>query len=515
MTKVRILFRMKICGRLKKKNFFKYLFFLSLEEQNLNTMAAQDKKKRNSEPDPSIIGATGETIHQIKAAWDESGNAPPVIRPELPDEDLPILRKRITDCIESSGGEISRQARIIHLALLYILFTEKARQRFFEMLLEEYDTDWLAVDDMIHRMFDEKKGNRCPEAECELREKVIPPRVRLLMQFINIPNGFIFMKDMRADLMSMTSKNPCLVTIGEEIKNILTAYFDVNLLNLHEITWNSPASLLERLMQFEAVHEMHSWAELRKRLMTDRRVYAFFHPKMPAEPLIFVEVALVKGIARNISEMIDPRNSMDDLSDADTAIFYSISNTQKGLTGISFGNFLIKKVVRKINADFPDIKTFATLSPIPGFRKWLTNYLAEGGNPMLKQRESDRICKLSGCADPAEGIRQLLERKNWHTRVRTCETLKRPLMRLCTHYLLNEKGKTQLRAADPVANFHLSNGAKIEHVNWLADTSARGIKQSAGIMVNYHYRIDKIVVNHENYQTEGIIHASSDARSWL
>jgi malonyl-CoA decarboxylase len=217
----------------------------------------------------------------------------------------------------------------------------------------------------------------------------------------------------------------------------------------------------------------------------------------------------------NIHKLLDIRVKAGDPYKADTAIFYSISNTQKGLEGINIGNFLIKRVVKKLSSEFHNLKNFATLSPIPLFKTWLTNYLQNGGTNFFKPEEEKNIQKISCNTNSNQGFLYILNSGKWYKNKETAESLKKPLLRLCSHFLFNIRKANGLRAFDPVANFHLSNGAKIEHIQWLADTSNKGIAQSAGIMVNYHYRLDKIEINHENYMRFGKIHASSDARSWL
>jgi malonyl-CoA decarboxylase len=257
------------------------------------------------------------------------------------------------------------------------------------------------------------------------------------------------------------------------------------------------------------VHEIRGWTDLKNRLDSDRRCYAFFHPRMPDEPLIFVEIALVTGMAGNVNLLLDENSPVEDPEAADTAIFYSISNAQKGLAGISFGDFLIKRVVDDLAGEFKSLKTFATLSPIPGFMAWLQPKLAEG-DALLTEGERKALAE----AAPAEGEGGLLARAlalpDWHRREPLRNALKGPLMRLCAHYLVQEKRGS--RALDPVAHFHLSNGARMERLNWLGDTSEKGLRQSAGLMINYLYRLDHIEANHEAYRGEGRIACSSAIR---
>jgi malonyl-CoA decarboxylase len=252
---------------------------------------------------------------------------------------------------------------------------------------------------------------------------------------------------------------------------------------------------------------VRSWNDLKNRLDSDRRCFAFFHPRMQGEPLIFVEVALVNGLASNIHDLLDEAAPLGDPRAADTAIFYSISNAQRGLAGISFGGFLIKRVVDQLSAEFPRVKTFATLSPIPGFRAWLDEQFAKGIPGVLTAAER----KVLGSAVQGIGskgkIKQLLG-TDWHKDKAIAAALQGPLMRLCAQYLVEAK-RDNGAALDPVAHFHLSNGARIERLNWLGDVSEKGLKQSAGIMVNYLYRLGDIEENHEAYVGERTVVASS------
>jgi malonyl-CoA decarboxylase len=252
---------------------------------------------------------------------------------------------------------------------------------------------------------------------------------------------------------------------------------------------------------------------LKNRLDSDRRLYAFFHPRMPDEPLIFVEVALVRGMAGNVQELLDEHAPVEDPHKANTAIFYSINNAQKGLVGISFGNFLIKRVVDHLAAEHPRLRTFATLSPIPGFRAWLEKRLAEEGEEqLLTAGERKAIAALPGPA-AAAGLKGLIGTPRWYDDEAIAGALKTPLMRFCARYLLTEQRNG--RAIDPVAHFHLSNGARVERINWLGDLSPKGLQQSAGLMVNYLYRLADIEENHEIYSGDGRVSASSATRSLL
>ena len=470
-------------------------------------------KKPNLEFDPSIAGVSRRTAEKIMHAWYESGNAPPKIDPDIPEKDRELLIRQMSDCLDEKGGDVSRRARVVNLGMIYINLTDEGKKNFLNTLATQFDVDTDLLEGKIKELRKAGSDEDRIRAEFEFREALIPPRVKLLKQLITLPNGFIFLKDMRKDLLPLIKSYPRLKKLDDDIKNLLTTYFDINLLDLQEIDWNTPAATLEKLIEYEAVHEISSWDDLKHRLHTDRRVYAFFHYKMPNDPLIFVEVALVNGMPDNIQKLIDVNAQPVVPSHADTAIFYSISNTQMGLKGISFGNFLIKQVVKKLSAELPNLKSFATLSPIPRFMGWLMPYLREGGDPLLSKTEADELSPYSQTDRPGLGLAEILKNKRWFENRDLAETIKRPVMRLCAHYLINVK--RDLKAYDPVAHFHLSNGARILNMHWMADPSEKGIAQSAGIMLNYDYELKKIVQNHENYLNNHKVATSKKVRGWL
>jgi malonyl-CoA decarboxylase len=296
-----------------------------------------------------------------------------------------------------------------------------------------------------------------------------------------------------------------------DLRGLLAAWFDIGFLELQRIDWHSPAVLLEKLVGYEAVHEIRSWRDLKNRLDSDRRCYAFFHPRMPGEPLIFVEVALVKGLAGSVQSLLDEKAPLQDTREADTAIFYSISNCQQGLAGISFGNFLIKRVVEELSGEFRNLKTFATLSPIPGFRAWLDGKLAEDQPGLLSDEESASLGSAMPAPSGEQALAGILGKRGWWRETGLRKTTEPVLLRLCARYLLVEANGKK-RARDPVAHFHLSNGARVERINMLGDTSEKGAKESATLMVNYLYDPAKIEDWHEDYAGEGKRNASTTVR---
>jgi malonyl-CoA decarboxylase len=262
---------------------------------------------------------------------------------------------------------------------------------------------------------------------------------------------------------------------------------------------------------YEAVHEIRSWRDLKNRLDSDRRCYAFFHPRMPGEPLIFVEVALVKGLAGSVQSLLDEKAPVQDPRQADTAIFYSISNCQHGLAGISFGNFLIKRVVEELSAEFRNLKTFATLSPIPGFRAWLDEKLALDQPGLLSDEEGASLGSAMPAPSGEQALAGILAKRGWWREIGLRKTAEPVLVRLGARYLLVESNGRK-RARDPVGHFHLSNGARVERINMLGDTSEKGVKESATLMVNYLYDPGKIEDWHEDYAGEGKRNASTTVR---
>jgi malonyl-CoA decarboxylase len=404
------------------------------------------------------------------------------------------------DCLEARGGEVSARANAAVLGHAYLDLNETGRQRFLRLLATEFDTDAAAVDAAVEALRQQHDPEARHRAELELRRVLEPPRTRLLKQFNDLPEGVKFLVDMRADLLAMAKGDSAFAGLESDLKELLTSWFDVGFLKLERITWQAPAALLEKLIDYEAVHAIQGWDDLKNRLDSDRRCFAFFHPRMPDEPLIFVEVALVAGMAGNIQELLDELAPLQDPHRADTAIFYSISNAQKGLAGISFGGFLIKRVVDQLASEFGRLKNFATLSPIPGFSRWLRGALSGDGTP--------------GAPGLDAAARAALEGSDWHRDPAAAAALQGPLTRLCAHYLVNEKWPDG-RALDRVAQFHLSNGAQVERLNWLADQSPNGMAQSAGMMINYQYRLDRIESNHEAYTGRGDVAASPAIRALL
>ena len=326
-------------------------------------------------------------------------------------------------------------------------------------------------------------------AEVLYRRATVSPRRRLLQRFSVDPAGIRFLVDMRAEMQPHLRGDKRLAALDVEMEYMFSTWFDVGFLDLQRISWDSPASLIEKLIKYEAVHDIRSWADVKNRLDSDRRCYGFFHPRLPGEPLIFVEVALMNDIADSITPLLDETAAPADLKKATTAIFYSISNTQAGLRGVSFGDSLIKHVVETLQHEFPRLKTFATLSPIPGFRTWLSRNVTA-----MLERVDDKQRTELGRALGVEPVaaEHFLAAADKAPDLGEKSPVRQLLMRCAAHYL--GQGLVDGKPADAVARFHLGNGARVERLNWAGDPSAKGQKQSYGLMVNYLYdlkRLDK------------------------
>ncbi|QJP64473.1 malonyl-CoA decarboxylase [Bordetella holmesii] len=307
---------------------------------------------------------------------------------------------------------------------------------------------------------------------------------RLFKRFNAQPEGLRFLVSLRADMLRWRKQVAGLQALEPVLEELLLSWFDVGLLELRPLTWDSPASLLEKLIQYEAVHAIQSWDDLRHRVAQDRRCYAYFHPQMPDVPLIFVEIAFDASMSDSVQSLLDTQAPAQDLTRARWAIFYSISNTQEGLRGISFGNFLLKRVIERLLQELPQLKSFATLSPMPGFNAWLAR---------LKGPEVEQIVRgEKGGGKRSPDGQQWVARLRRAARGKPSEALRRAGVKLASHYLQSLRND---RPADPVARFHLGNGARLERLNWAADVSDNGLEQSCGMMVNYLYVLDDLDAN--------------------
>jgi malonyl-CoA decarboxylase len=382
----------------------------------------------------------------------------------------------------SERGDVSG-ARLAREALAaYQLLEDPAVDVFFDLLAREFSPD----PHEVGRAAEVYQQNPSQSNLIQLQRVVEPRRQELFRRLNVVAGGTSALLEMRRRVLKRLVGHPQWLGIDADLAHLFNSWFNRGFLVLQRIDWNTSAMVLEKLIKYEAVHEIQGWPDLRRRLQADRRCYAFFHPALPDEPVIFIEVALTRGVSTRVQPLLDLDSALTDPTSADCAIFYSITNCQEGLRGVSFGNLLIKQVAEHLGREFPRLKTFATLSPIPGFRQWLTEKSVQ--YPALT------------------GLLERIEAPGWLEEKTTAAELQRQLIRLCAQYLLHAKqGRDPF---DPVARFHLGNGARLERLNWLGDTSRSGMRRSAGLMVNYVYRLDEVERNHEAFARDGRIAAS-------
>ncbi len=394
-------------------------------------------------------------------------------------------RKAISLChhLLSERGEVSGTRLAGEALAAYQSLDEASRAGFFDLLVREFSPD----PEQVGRAGDDYRANPSPESLLRLQISVESPREELFRRLNLAPDGTRLLVELRGRLLRKLDQNPHWEPLVADLERLLIAWFNRGFLELRRIDWRTSALVLEKLIRYEAVHEIQGWNDLRRRLEADRRCYAFFHPALPEDPIIFIEAALTRGMSAKVQPLIDPDSPVLPAESADCAMFYSITNCQEGLRGVPFGSFLIKRVVEDLGREFPRIRKFATVSPVPNFCDWLE-------------------------ADPeTEDVRAELEQPRWWESKETSEKLRERLVPLCARYLLQAKhGREPI---DPVARFHLRNGARLERINWLGDTSVAGMQRSAGLMVNYLYRFADLERNHEAYTHDYQIVAASDIES--
>ncbi|HXE48133.1 MAG TPA: malonyl-CoA decarboxylase [Ramlibacter sp.] len=415
-----------------------------------------------------------------------------------------VLRRTLTELkaiIDPQVSEVEGGRRAKGVAGWYAKATAEQRRDCWLLMSEQFAPDPKKIQAM-RAQYEAAQGTAEEgQAEIRLRRAFVSPRTRLLQRFAVFPEGMRFLVDLRAELLPQLKSDRRLLALDAELENLFSTWFDVAFLELRRISWDSPASLIEKLIKYEAVHDIRSWADVKNRLDSDRRCYGFFHPRLDSEPLIFVEVALMDEIASCITPLLDEAAAPSDLGKATTAIFYSISNTQPGLRGVSFGDSLIKRVVETLKSEFPKLKTFATLSPILGLRSWLTKHAAE----MLERvdpKPRAELARVLGAEPTPERLLAAFERP---LELETKSPVRLMLLRCAAQYLGREKQDG--KPLDSVARFHLGNGARIERLNWAGDPSAKGLQRAYGLMVNYLYdlkRLDK----HRTWLAQGQIPVS-------
>ena len=397
---------------------------------------------------------------------------------------IDIWRDLLSDRGEVSGAAIAREALAAYRSLepAYL-------PAFFSLLAAEFSPPAPVLRDAAQRYLEQPSSANL----MQLQHAAASPRQELFRRLNQAPDGTATLVNARKQILHGLAAHPDWQAIDMDLVHLFNSWFNRGFLTLQRIDWHTPAIVLEKLIEYEAVHEISGWHDLRRRLQADRRCFAFFHPALPNEPLIFIEVALVKGISSAIAPLLNHEAPLGDPGRADTAVFYSITNCQPGLRGVSFGNLLIKQVAQRLGEEFPRIKTFSTLSPIPGFAPWLGSLGALEYLPKAVQT----------------AIKTLRE-SNWHEQPALTAALQQKLVPLCAYYLLHVMRNGE--PVDPVARFHLGNGARAERLNWLADTSKRGLKNCAGMMVNYVYHLDQIEENHELYIREHRLAATHELR---
>lgn len=418
---------------------------------------------------------------------------------------LTELQALLEECRAQHVGDVSARSRAERLAACYCGANARQRAAILNLITRELAPDRHALEGAMAAMQAATGYVELSRAEARLRAALEAPRARFFAQFNALPDGVKFLVDLRADLLALLPGEPALEVLHVELNGLLQSWFDPGFLELRRITWHSPALLLEKLIAYEAVHPIESWGDLRNRLDTDRRCYAFFHPRLPDEPLIFVEIALLKGMPGSVQQLLDQRAPVQHPRAADTAVFYSISNAQKGLRGVSFGNLLLKRVIEDLERDLPWLRVFATLSPLPGFRRWLDQALAEKRR-LLPAEQIGRLAEALRHPEPASVLADTLARPGWPGDPKLSEALRKPMEKLCARYLLQEKSGTQ--PLDAVAQFHLNNGARVNRLYWLADVSERGMRQSYGMMASYRYSLAEVDSNHEGFLNDGHIAAA-------
>ena len=398
----------------------------------------------------------------------------------------------LCEALLSGRGEASGTVLARDVLDAYRSLDEAGRIEFFDALARAFGPDREKVEQAIEQWRAGVGG-----AGGGLHFASEPLRQELFRRLNRAPGGTGELVGMRADLLALLSEHKNLASVDRDLVHLFISWFNRGFLVLRRIDWSSPANILEKVIRYEAVHEIHDWDDLRRRIdPVDRRCYAFFHPTLPDEPLIFVEVALTEDIPGAIAPLLAKDRQPVPIERARTAVFYSISNTQRGLAGISFGNFLIKQVVEELRRELPKLDTFVTLSPVPGFMRWLTRTedlpLGEDERALLARLDDD----------------------TWINEPELVEKLRTVIEPLAAYYFLKAKNPRG-KPVDPVARFHLGNGARLEQINWLGDMSSKGLRESAGVMVNYLYRLDDIEKNHEAYANDDEVVASNAVKKLL
>ena len=399
------------------------------------------------------------------------------------DEDADPIHslEQLCETLLSSRGEASGMALAKAILDRWMRLDRDGQRAFLLRLVTGFDADTVRLE----RAIEAYRKEPGPKSQMELHLAAEPRRQELLRRFNLAPNGTETLVRMREALLSMKGETPELNVLDADFAHLFASWFNRGFLMLRQINWSTPADILEKIIKYEAVHQIDSWEALRMRLAPpDRRCFAFFHPQLADDPLIFVEVALTRDIPAAISEVLRDDRTQIDAAEATTAVFYSISNCQEGLRGISFGNFLIKQVVEDLRRELPRLSTFVTLSPVPGFAAWLKREREQEGTGALTALDKVRLSAL--------------DQSGWNQDQAQVAQLQPLLTDAAAWYFLRARDERG-RVIDPVARFHLGNGARLERINVLGDVSDRALRQSHGLMVNYLYKLDDIEANHEAF----------------
>ena len=418
-----------------------------------------------------------------------------LLRRASPSEEKPDADglAELCEALLSGRGEASGTAMAREVLDHYQDLDTDGRLTFFKALVRDFGPDRKRLETAIETW----RATPNDDDTSDLHFASEPRRQELIRRLNRAPNGTSDLVAMRADLLKLMNGHKDLAALDRDVVHLLSSWFNRGFLVLRRIDWSTPANILEQIIRYEAVHEISDWDDLRRRIdPADRRCYAFFHPALIDAPLIFVEVALTEAIPTAIAPLLAAERPLVPVERARTAVFYSISNTQKGLGGISFGSFLIKQVVEELRRELPKLDTFITLSPVPGFMTW------------LKQAEDVPV------SDEERTLLENLDKPDWFEDAELTAQLRGVLEPLAAHYFLKAR-TSKGRLIDSVARFHIGNGARLEKIDWLGDLSPKGLRESAGIMVNYLYRLDDIEKNHEAYANQGEIAASSAVKKLL
>ncbi len=403
-----------------------------------------------------------------------------------------VLIKLCNDLV-SHKGVASGIALAREVVYRYSLLSINDKLIFFQELNSNMSPDFESIQTVAKAFIESPNEKNLLILSNSLKLK----RQKLFSRMNMAPDGTKAIVSLREDLLQLIPTHAELSSIDEGLRTQLTTWFNPGFLVLKKINWETEASILEKIIHYEAVHTIADWNDLKNRLTTNRRCFAYFHPALDDEPLIFVEIALTKGISRSIQSIINVKDSNE--KQADTAIFYSINNCQRGLKKVPLGNFLIKMVVTELARELPSIKKYCTLSPIPGFATWLTNEIKTGNSKFITKAELDLLSPLKD--------------RDWHKDPIKIKKLKKPLKKACAIYLLIAKRYD--KPINAVARFHFGNGALLHRINWLANTSEYGITKSFGLMVNYLYEPKSIEANHEAYVQKGKLSASKSVKKLL